>query len=194
MTDVLENPSQEAAKPPSMWKEMLQAISNLILPTQRELITIMRTPTPIKVSRTFTTDANGCIGHGLDTPDPVELYRCPMSAEAWLHRISITVPDYGPAQPLDTGELVCVGSTAGEILFFLPYHGDIAPIQIVEGHLSAPHLNNGEVAGIVGDQMPPNITLRMDLQIVLTQGLTDYTPRTNSPTNLNTSGLQDLVD
>lgn len=188
-TEVLDDHPQS----PSVLQQVVQAVSNLILPTQRELITRLRTPTPLKVSKTFVTDVNGCIGHGLDTPDPEELYRCPMSAEAWLHRISITVPDYGPARPLESGELICVGSTAGEIIFFLPYHGDIAPVQIVEGHLSAPHLNNGEVAAIVGDQMPPNVRIRIDLQIILNTGLSEYTPRKMSPSDLDQPGVDELM-
>lgn len=171
--------------PETGWKEVFRAISNLILPVNRELITMLRTPTPIKVSKQFIVDANGCIGHGLDTPDPEELYRCPASAEAWLHRISITVPNYGPAQPLTAGEIVCTGSTAGEVIFFLPYQGDIAPIQIIEGRLSAPHLNPGEVAQIVGDQLTPGISIRIDLQIILDQGISEFTPRKQSPTDLD---------
>jgi hypothetical protein len=191
MTELLD-PAGTPTRPGPLG-QALQAIVNLILPTQRELITLLRTPTPIKVTKTFVTDANGCIGHGLDTPDPEVLYQCPASTEAWLHRISITVPDYGPSNPLETGQLLCVGSTAGEIIFFLPYHGDIAPIQIVEGHLSAPHLNSSEVAGIVGDQMPPGIRIRMDLQIILNTGLSEFTPRAFSPTNLDLAGIDELT-
>ena len=187
MTDVLPNPAQEAIhEGESILGQALNAIANLILPVNKELVTMLRAPTPIKVSQVFTADSNGCIGGGLDTPSPVDLYRTPMSSEAWLNRITITCPDHGPAEPLTSGELVCMGSTSGEIIFFLPNHGDIAPLQIVEGRLSAPHLNAGEVASIVADQLPPGTHLRIDLQITLVSGLSEYTPRKQSPTNLDT--------
>lgn len=169
-------------------KEAVNAIGNLIFGTNKQLetvITMLKSPTPIKVTQNFLVDPSGCIGGGLSSPDPKVLYACPMSAEAWIHRISITVPDYGPSEPLTQGQLMCTGSTAGEVLFFLPYHGDVAPIQIVEGISSAPHLNNGERALIVGDQLPVGIHLRIDLQITIVIGVSTYTPREASPTNLD---------
>lgn len=189
-TEILNDRSEQ----PSVLRQVVQAITSLVIPIHKELITTLRTPTPLKVSKTFLVDVNGCIGHGLDTPDPEELYRCPMSAEAWVHRISITVPNHGPAQPLTAGEIMCYGSTAGEVIFFLPYHGDIAPIQIIEGRLSAPHLNAGELMYIVGDQLTPGISIRIDLQIVLNQGVSEYTPRKMSPTDLDqiTTGVPGL--
>lgn len=164
---------------------MANAIGNLLFNNNRELLTILRTPTPIKFTKVLEVDPSGCIGGGLDSPNPVELYRAPPSAEAWLHRIVCTSPDYTPGNPLQAGELRCTGTTAGEPLFSLPHRGDVTDVYILEGHLSAPHLNPGEVAQIVGDQMPPGIHLRFDFQVTLVQGLSEYTPRTNSPTNLD---------
>lgn len=169
----------------------VQAISNLLVGSNKELITLLRTPSPIKVTKTITVDPSGCIGGGFDQPNPVDLYRCPMSAEAWLHIISITVPDYGPAQPLEQGQILCSGTTAGEPIFFLPLRGDVAPIQMKEGRLSAPHLNNGEAAVLVGDQLPPGISMRFDLQVVLVTGLSQYTPRISSPSNLDARTASD---
>lgn len=175
--DILVDNVPPVDGPMSWVQEAIQAIRNLILPAQHELITYLRVPTPQKVSKSFIVDGNGNIGRGLTTPDPVPLYTCPLSSEAWLHRISISATGYGPASPLKTGEIVCLGSTSGETLFFLPLVGVVAPIQIVEGRLSAPHLNSGETAGLVGDQLPPNISLKVDLQIILVTGLSEFTPR-----------------
>jgi hypothetical protein len=176
--------------PDNIFKEAANAIASLIFGTNKQLetvITMLKTPTPIKVTQNLLVDPSGCIGGGLSSPDPKLLYACPSSAEAWLHRITITAPDYGPAAPLTQGQLLCTGSTSGEILFFLPYHGDVAPIQIVEGLASAPHLNNGERALIVADQLPPGIHIRIDLQISIVIGVSTYTPRESSPTNLDKS-------
>jgi hypothetical protein len=190
VTEVYVDPAQEVQKGMStVFSQVMTAITNLILPVQKELITVLRTPTPIKVAQVFTADLNGCIGGGLDTPNPVAIYTAPLSTEAWIHRIAITCPDHGPASPLTTGQALCMGSTAGEIIFFLPNHGDIAPLQIVEGHMSAPHLNPGETAGLVADQLPAGTHLRIDMQIVLTAGMSDFTPRTNSPTDLTVGEL-----
>lgn len=172
-------PPIEGAK--TIFQEVIQAITNLIVPTNRELITFLRTPTPIKVSQSFNVSAGGIIGGGLSAPSPVSLYSCPLSAEAWLHRIAITAPTYGPSNPLKTGQIVCLGSTSGETIFFLPIAGSIAPIQIVEGRLSAPHLNSGETIGLVGDGLPASISIRVDMQIILMTGISEYTPRTTSP-------------
>lgn len=179
-SDILVDNVPPVDGPQNWLQQAIQAITNLILPTQRELITFLRTPTPVKVSKTFTVDAGGTIGGGINATFPLTLYTCPMSAEAYLHRISVTAPGYGPAAPLTAGEIVCTGSTSGEVIFFLPISGDIAPVQIVEGRLSAPHLNAGETAGILGDGLPAGITIRVDLQILLTTGISEYTPKTTS--------------
>lgn len=176
-SDILVDNIPPMDGPKNILQEAIQAITNLILPTNRELITLLRTPTPIKVTRSFTTSASGVIGGGLNAPDPQLIYTCPMSAEAWLHRISITAPGYGPAAPLKTGQIMCLGSTSGEVIFFLPQAGTVAPVQIVEGRASAPHLNSGETCGIVGDGLPNNISIRIDLQLTLLTGLSEFTPK-----------------
>lgn len=182
-SDILVDTPQPVAGPMNLLQEAIQAITNLILPTNKELITLLRTPTPVKITRSFAVDANGLIGGGLAAPDPRFLYTCPISSEAWLHRITVTAPTYGPANPLKTGQIVCLGSTAGETIFFLPVGGSIAPVQIVEGRQSAPHLNPGETVGLVGDTLPASISLRVDLQIILVQGITEFTPNTTSATD-----------
>lgn len=184
MSNTAETINQEASKPLSLFKEVTQALTNLIMPTQHDLITLIRTPTPIKFSKTFQVGADGTIGGGIANPNWQELYRCPVSTEAWLHRISIWSPSYPPAAPLQTGQILCTGSTAGEIIFWLPQAGSVCPIQIVEGRLSAPHLNSGEVAQIVGDTLPAGITIRIDLQLIRTTGISQDTPRRQSPTDL----------
>lgn len=169
----------------NIFKDMANAIGNLLFNNNRELVTILRTPTPIKYTKVLEVDPSGCIGGGQDTPTPVDLYRAPPSAEAWLHRIVITSLEYTPGAPLQQGELRCTGTTAGEPIFSLPHRGDLTDVYILEGRLSAAHLNPGETAQVVGSQMPPGIHLRFDLQIILNQGLSEYTPRQSSPTNLD---------
>jgi|SRR5215469_78416 len=148
-----------------------------------ELITLLRTPTPVKVTKRLTSDVNGCLGNGVVTPVPEVLYQCPASAEAWLHRISISSPNYTPRNPLQAGEMIAYGS-GGELVFFTPLAGDICPVQLVEGHLSAPHLNGSEELLIVGDALPPNIPFRFDFQIILRTGISQYTPLAESPSDM----------
>lgn len=177
------------------YASVIKALVDLVIPINKELITILRTPTPIKVSRVFLTDSNGCIGKGLDTPFPESIYTAPMSAEAWVHRITIYCPEHHPSTPLSTGELLFTGSTAGEVIWFLPEQPDntqIAPMSAYEGSLSAPHLNPGEDLLLVGDQLPPGIHIRVDLQLVLRQGVSEYTPRISSPTDLDLSPGADV--
>ena len=162
----------------NMFQEAIQAVKNLILPTHKELLQHLRQPTPQKISRTFTTDATGTLGGGLTNPLPaLQLYQAPVSAEAWINRITLTAPGFGPANPLKTGEIVVYGSL-GETLVFFPQNGVIAPVQIVEGKHSAPHLNSGESALVVGDSLPANTVIRFDLQLILiTDGISGFTPK-----------------
>lgn len=168
----------------------LEAIRNDFFESNKEVITILRQQTPVKVSHVFVVDDHGCIGAGLDTPDPHTLYECPMSAEATIHRLTVWCAEYSPSNPLNSGQILCTGSTAGEIIFYLPMEPDqtqIAPMQpILEGSQSAPHLNGGERMLLVGDQLPPKAHIRIDLQLLLNMGASQYTPRSNAPTNLNT--------
>jgi hypothetical protein len=169
----------------NIFKDVANAIGNLLFNNNRELLTILRTPTPIKIVKVLEVDPSGCIGGGQDTPNPVPLYTAPPSAEAWLHRIVITSLEYTPSNPLQQGEMRCTGTTAEEPIFSLPHRGDLTDVYMLEGRLSAPHLNPSETAHIVGSQMPPGIHIRFDLQVILNQGLSEYTPRANSPTNLD---------
>lgn len=164
-------------KPPTMIQEAVQALKNLLLPTHKELIRHLRQPTPQKVSKTFTTDATGTLGGGIANPLPnLQLYECPVSSEAWVNRITLTAPTFGPSNPLKTGEIIVFGSL-GEVLVFYPQNGVIAPVQIVEGKHSAPHLNPGESMMVVGDGLPANQAIRFDLQLILiTDGISGFTP------------------
>ena len=146
------------------------------------MMTVLRTPTPVKISHVTPVAPNGCIGGGIDAPDPFEIYRCPMSQEAWINRITVTAfPKYTSSAPLATGDIYGIGSTAGEIVFFLPINSVVAPVQIAEGRLSAAHLNPGEVLGVVGSSLPPGILIRFDLQILLVTGVSQYTPPKFAP-------------
>lgn len=154
----------------------VQAIKNLILPTHKELIRHIRTSTPIKVTAMIQADANGNLAGGIATPnqEPLQVYRCPVSAEAWVHRISISATGFSPLNPLKAGEVVCVGSNSFEVVFFLPLNGVVAPVQIVEGRYSAPHLNSGETLGFFGDGFAANQQFRVDMQIILVTGMSEY--------------------
>lgn len=157
-------------------QEAIQAIKNLIIPTQRELLEHLRIPTPQKVSTALTASAAGVIGGGLSSPNPVTVYTCPLSVEAWLHRITFTSPGNPPANPLKTGQIELVNNS-GEIIFFLPQNGVVAPIQVTEGRASAAHLNSGETLGIIGDTLPANTVIRVDLQfLVIDQPVSAFIP------------------
>jgi hypothetical protein len=169
----------------SIWKQAWNSVSGLLLHNQEQMMTVLRTPTPVKVSKVVRVDTNGCIGGGIDAPDPFEIYRCPMSQEAWLNRITVSsFPKYTSAAPLSTGDIYGLGSTAGEIIFFLPQNSVVAPVQLAEGRLSAPHLNPGEIAGVVGSLLPVGIQLRFDLQVMLVTGVSEYTPPKFAPGEL----------
>lgn len=177
----------------NIFKDILNNISGVLFNNNRELITIMRTPTPIKIVKVLEVDPSGCIGGGQDSPNPVDLYRCPPSTEAWIHRLVVTSPEYTPEAPLQIGGLRCTGTTAGEPIFSLPHRGDLTDVYVLEGRLSAPHLNPGEVVQVVGQSMPPGIHLRFDLQVTLVSGLSEFTPRAQSPTNLDARTPSDKV-
>jgi hypothetical protein len=168
--------------------DIARDILNIFNIVRSDAITRLRTPTPIKTVTNLITDANGCIGHGLDTPDPQTIFRCPSSHEAWINRITVTSPQYPPATPLTVGECLIIGSS-GEIIAWLPREGDLAPVQILEGRLSAPHLNASEELQIVGDQMPVGISLRIDLQIILETGLSEFTPKWAAPGDIRNKSM-----
>lgn len=149
----------------------------------REVITILQVPTPIKIIQTVTTLSDGCIGSGVDDPSlPETIWECPMSHEAWIHRILITSSAYTAANPLDTGQILLFGST-GEMIAWSPQPGsenNVIPITAsIEGRFSAPHLSPGERLYVVGDQLPPNVQIRFDLQINLVAGISPDTPIPN---------------
>lgn len=165
-------------------------IGNIFVRNTRELITVLRQPTPLNITTAVTANAAGVIGGGLTTPDPVTLFQCPMSHEAWINRIAISSPSAKPNAPLVTGQAMCIGSTAGEMIFFLPIAGTVAPILITEGRLSAAQLNEGERMLFSADTLPANTTLKIDLQIVLVTGVSVDTPasRDGKVMNVNLVG------
>lgn len=169
MTDVISNVVADA----------ISGLKSLFNRQYSDLVTIMRQPTPVKISKVVQADASGSIGGGLTIPNavPVELWMCPISFEAWVNRITVTSPGHPPNAPLTTGQVWCAGSN-GEPIFFLPLGGNVAPVQITEGRISAPHLNSGEFLTIAADTLPANTSLRLDLQIVLVTGSSNLAPNT----------------
>lgn len=173
-------------------QEVVQAVSNFIAPSNKELISLLRVPTPVKTFKVFTIPASGNLGGSVAMPDMSQiLWTSPMSAESWLHRITITSPEHGPASPIIAPAELLLVSNLGSIILTLPEIAStyqVAPTQFVEGRMSAPHLSPGESITVSGDGLPANAHLRIDLQIGLVQGYTEYTPMTNSPTDLTKKG------
>lgn len=147
---------------------------------RRELIAILKVPTPIKITTNILTDSTGHIGSGVaDFTNAVTLWECSMAHEAWIHRIVITSPANPPSSPLSTGQILLIGST-GHILAWSPQPGlenNVIPIILEqEGRFSAIHLTPGERIQAVGDGLPTNIQIRFDLQINLVSGVSADTP------------------
>jgi hypothetical protein len=169
-------------------QQVIQAISNLILPSNKELISLLRTPTPVKISRVFTISAAGNLGGSLAAPDLSQIvWTSPMSSESWLHRITITSPEHGPASPIITPAQLVLMTSQGQTVLALPEIAStyqVAPTQFIEGRMSAPHLSPGESLTVSGDGLPASHHLRIDLQIALVQGVSEYTPKQMSPTDL----------
>jgi hypothetical protein len=313
---------------PGVWEEVRHALENFFGPQQKELITLLRAPTPVKVSRMFTVGAGGIIGGGVALPTLDQIiFSCPESSEAWIHRITLSSPENTAANPIQaslqtlnsgqgnpaagaqfvtstfqtlygkaatlvsvqftlttsatagnrlaqlviagntypasvaqtaslvetynfypgatnttvlpasggvinasipsilvpstsglssniTGllagdqisaitwvvqvlgssgtanapEISLIGSTAGETILSLPETTNTAivvPSQWVEGRLSAPHLDRGENLCINGDGLTAGNHIRVDLQVLLITGASEFTPKTMSPTNLD---------
>ena len=190
---LVDDPTPGQANPPNALQQAIQAITNLIIPTHRELITQLRAPTPIKITKLFTISAAGTLGGSVALPTMDQIiFSTPMSTEAWLNRITITSPEHGPATPIvSPAQLVLLGSN-GEIILQLPEiasTSQVAPTQFVEGRLSAPHLSPGESLIVAGDALPTNAHIRFDLQITLVTGASEFTPRTMSPSDLTAKGV-----
>jgi len=185
---LVDDPTPGQSNPPNILQQALQAITNLILPTHDELITLLRTPTPVKVVKMFTVGAGGNIGGSVTMPDLSQIvYTAPMSSEAWLHRISISSPEHGPATPIVAPAEILLFGSNGEIVLMVPENAStsqVAPVQFIEGRLSAPHLSPGESLTISGDGLTAGNHIRIDLQFSLVQGITEFTPKTMSPTDL----------
>lgn len=150
---------------------------------RQDVITRLRAPTPIKIVQNLVTDEHGCLGMGLDTPNPETIWECPMSHEAWLHRITVTSAQHPPINPQTGGEAYLLGSM-GEIVSWLPHGGVFCPVQLLEGHRSSPHLAPGEQLQVVADQLPTGMHVRFDLQIVLETGVSEFTPKWASPSDM----------
>jgi hypothetical protein len=159
-----------------IFKDIIGGIGDLFVRGQRELLTVLRQPSPLNITAVYQANAAGVIGGGLTTPDPITLFQCPSSHEAWINRIGITSPGHPPGAPLTTGQAICSGSTAAELIFFLPLGGVVAPILITEGRLSAMQLNPSERILFSADGLPANTQLKIDLQIVLVTGVSVDTP------------------
>jgi hypothetical protein len=173
--------------PPGPIQQAVDAILNLIHPVNRELLTLLKGNTPIKITNSFTVPANGILGGGVATPDlSLVIWTAPMSSEAWLNRIMITSPQHLPSAPLTTGALALVGSTMGEIIVTAPDSpaANTIPIQFTESLNSAPHLDRGEKVTLSGTGLTAGDIVRVDLQIVLLQGISELTPKRMSPTDL----------
>lgn len=168
-------------------QEAIIAIKNLIVPSNKELVTWMRANTPVKITRVFTVPAGGVLGGGLLNPDLSQIiFTCPESSEAWINRITITSPQHAPGTPLTTGSLALIGTTFNEVIYVSPEPPAVAciPQQWIEGGNGAPHLDRGESITISGTALTPGDNIRIDMQIQLVQGVSEFTPRTMSPTDL----------
>src|SRR6516165_341914 len=87
--------------PPGPIQQAVDAILNLIHPVNRELLTLLKGNTPIKITNSFTVPASGILGGGVSTPDLSQIiWTAPMGSESWLNRITITSPQHGPGSPL----------------------------------------------------------------------------------------------
>lgn len=179
-------------KPANPIQEVIQAISNLILPSNKELISLLRVPTPIKTFKVFQISAAGSLGGSISAPDLSQIvWTSPMSAESWLHRITITSPEHGPSSPIVAPAELTLITSLGTVVLMLPEIAStyqVAPTQFVEGRFSAPHLSPGESLTVSGDGLPANAHLKIDLQIGLVQGISELTPQTNTPTDMTKKG------
>lgn len=177
--------------PPNALQQAIEAIKNLILPNQDELLTWLRVTTPIKITKVFTINNSGTLGGSVANPDLSQIiYTSPMGSESWLHRITISSPEHGPSAPIISPAQLVLVSSNGPIILQLPEIAStyqVAPTQFVEGRMSAPHLSSGESLTVSGDGLPANNHLRFDLQISLVSGLSQFTPRKTSPTDLTRS-------
>jgi hypothetical protein len=164
-----------------MLKDTVNSIGGLFSRQHKELVTIMRQPTPIKISVGITTDSVGSIGGGVANPKWAPLWRCPESQEAWINRIAVSVPMMQPSNPIVTGEMVLTEAGGPLIAFFPESQGTaVMPIILTEGRLSAAHISGGNAITVVGDGLASFLQIKFDFQIVLVQGVSDYSPRTKS--------------
>lgn len=162
-------------------REAVNGIGGLLTGQHKDAMTILRQPTPIKITRAVTSDASGLIGGGWSlltgaNSRPVPLWECPMAMEAWINRIVIDAAGYMPANPYTTGNIRLISSSGVPIQYF-PIAGTIAPVIVTEGRLSAPHLTSGEYLAIQGESLLVGIQFTINLQIVLVTGVTTDTPR-----------------
>lgn len=157
-------------------KDAVNYLGGMLYKNNKDLLNFLRVPTPVKVTYNLVADANGNIGGGFANPNPVLIYQCPMSHEGWVHRLAVTSPSGQPKSPLTTGQLILI-SGAGDPLMFFPVGGAIAPVLVTEGRGSAFHLNSGSFIRAYGDTFAAGTALRIDMQIILVQGMSEYTPR-----------------
>ena len=158
-------------------RDAVNAIGGLLHRHHKELVNVMRQPTPLNVTVTVQANAAGVIGGGFTAPSPITLWQCPVSTEGWLNRIGLLSPSGTPGTPLTTGQMLMTGSTAGELIMFYPLAGIVAPTLVTEGRLSAAQLNPGEQVLLIGDGLPANAYFTFYFQVVMVQGVSDYTPK-----------------
>ena len=136
-------------------------------------------------------DPSGCIGGGQDTPTPVDLYRCPPSTEAWLHRIVVTSPEvYSRLQTtLQIGRTAMHGDNRWRTYILLAAQRRSNRRLRPRGKAIRTALKpRGGCTGC-GPKHAAGIHLRFDLQVILVSGLSEFTPRKQSPTNLDAGCL-----
>jgi hypothetical protein len=158
-------------------RDAVNGLGSLLHGHNKDLINVLRQPTPLNLSTVLTANAAGVIGGGLTSPNPETIWQCPESHEAWINRIMVHQVPPRPGTPLTTGQAMCTGSTVNETIFFLPLGGVIAPVLITEGRLSAAQLNSGERMLFAADGLPANTQLKIELQIVLVTGMSPDTPK-----------------
>jgi len=190
VTETIDDTAKQAAQAtPSILDQITDVIWNFISPISKDVLTVLRVPTPIKVTKMIPISSTGNIGTSFNDLSNV-IYTAPVSTEAWLHRITITCPENGPGNPIVSPAVMQImGTTFGEVILQLPEIATteiLVPNQFIEGRLSAPHLDRGESLCVSGNGLPAGAHIRFDLQISLVQGITEFTPKTNSPTNITT--------
>lgn len=160
------------------------SLGKLFFKQTYDLLTVLRQPTPQKVSTVLTVSGTGLLGSGpVTSQNPATIWQCPMSHEAWVNRLAVTSPGYFGSNAMTSGYMI-LNNSLGQLVYFLPIGTNVAPVLFTEGRLSAPHLAAGESLTVYGSGLPNGAQIRFDLQLVLVEGVSPDTPRHN-PRNMN---------